>query len=253
MSETYKQAPRLIHRGNKFQNQGRFFYQLPQSLMSNIFYELSGKHGNQIKLMCVLIGTAGDGSFRVSQRWIMEQTGMDESGYKRARKALADRGWITLDNGCIYVNFDAIWERQHDAFPDAEASESDEIPSGGDALASGLDEAPSVDDAGASDIPSGMNAPASDAGWGDEMPGPDNTPGRMKSNRDASCGTGYASDPSRGAVTTPIIYNNKEEYRGYNTKSLPPHAAVGWHEDGISGREPERQKKMLSYDFLDDE
>ena len=253
MSETYKQAPRLIHRGNKFQNQGRFFYQLPQSLMSNIFYELSGKHGNQIKLMCVLIGTAGDGSFRVSQRWIMEQTGMDESGYKRARKALADRGWITLDNGCIYVNFDAIWERQHDAFPDAEVSESDETPSGDDALASGLDEAPSGDDAGASYIPTGMSAPASDTGWGDEMPGPDNTPGRMKSNRDASCGTGDASDPSRGAVTTPIIYNNIEEYRGYNTKSLPPRAAVGWHEEGVSGREPERQKKMLSYDFLDDE
>ena len=239
MSDTYKQAPRMIHRGNKFQNQGRFFYQLPQSLMSNIFYELSGKHGNQIKLMCVLIGTAGDGSFRVSQRWIMEQTGMDESGYKRARKALADRGWITLDNGCIYVNFDAIWERQHDAFPDAEASDQDE--------------APSVDDARASDIPTGMNALASDTGWGDEMPGPDNTPGRMKSNRDASCGTGDASDPSRGAVTTPIIYNNIEEYRGYNTKSLPPRAAVGWHEEGVSGREPERQKKMLSYDFLNDE
>ena len=253
MSETYKQAPRLIHRGNKFQNQGRFFYQLPQSLMSNIFYELSGKHGNQIKLMCVLIGTAGDGSFRVSQRWIMEQTGMDESGYKRARKALADRGWITLDNGCIYVNFDAIWERQHDAFLDAEASESDEIPSGGDAMASGLDEAPSGDDAGASDIPTGMSAPASDTGWGDEMPGPDNTPGRMKSNRDASCGTGDASEPIRGATITPIIYNNIEEYRGYNTKSLPPRAAVGWHEEGVSGREPERQKKMLSYDFLNDE
>ena len=239
MSETYKQAPRLIHRGKKFQNQGRFFYQLPQSLMSNIFYELSGKHGNQIKLMCVLIGTAGDGSFRVSQRWIMEQTGMDESGYKRARKALADRGWITLDNGCIYVNFDAIWERQHDAFPDAEAS--------------GLDETPSGDDARASGIPTDMSAPASDTGWGDEMPGHDDTPGRMKSNRDAACGTGDASDPGRGAVITPIIYNNKEEYRGYNTKSLPPRAAVGRHEEGVSGREPERQKKMLTYDFLDDE
>ena len=239
MSETYKQAPRLIHRGNKFQNQGRFFYQLPQSLMSNIFYELSGKHGNQIKLMCVLIGTAGDGSFRVSQRWIMEQTGMDEIGYKRARKALADRGWITLENGCIYVNFDAIWNRQHEAFPDAEASDSDETPSGGDAWASG--------------IPTDMSAPASDTGWGDEMPGPDNTPGRMKSNRDASCGTGDASEPIRGATITPIIYNNIEEYRGYNTKSLPPRAAVGWHEEGVSGREPERQKKMLSYDFLNDE
>ena len=137
MSETYKQAPRLIHRGNKFQNQGRFFYQLPQSLMCNIFYELNGKHGNQIKLMCVLIGTAGDGSFRVSQRWIMEQTGMDESGYTRARTALIKRGWLTLQDGILYVNFDAIRSGTHDA----QASESD-------------------------DASSDVKAPSSDDGWG---------------------------------------------------------------------------------------
>ena len=75
----------------------------------------------------------------------------------------------------------------------------------------------------------------------------------MKSDIDTSCRNGDASDPSRGAVTTPIIYNNIEGYRGYNTKFLPPHAAVGRHEEGTSGKEPERQKKMLSYDFLDDE
>ncbi|MBQ8506941.1 MAG: hypothetical protein IJ466_05890 [Clostridia bacterium] len=242
MSETYKQAPRLIHRGSKFRNQSPNFYQLPQNLMSTIFYELNGKCGNQIKLMCVLIGTAGNGSFRVSQRWMMEQTGMDESGYKRARKALIDRKWISLENGCLYVNFDEIWNQRYQAPPDAiasgfdgEASDPDETPSGGDAWASG--------------IPTGMKAPASDMGWSDETPGPDNTPGCIRSTRDASCGTGDASDPSRGAMTTPIINNNIEEHKGYNTKVLPPHAAVGRHE----GREPERRKKMLSYDFLDDE
>ena len=88
---------------------------------------------------------------------------------------------------------------------------------------------------------------------GDEMPGHEDTPCSMKSDIDASCGNGDASEPSRGATITPIIYNNIEEHKGYNTKVLPPPAAVGRHEDGISGREPERQKKMLSYDFLDDE
>ena len=64
MSENYKQAPRLIHRGKKFVNPNDRFWQLPQVLMSNIFNELNGKSGNQIKLMCLLIGTAGYGNFR---------------------------------------------------------------------------------------------------------------------------------------------------------------------------------------------
>ena len=88
---------------------------------------------------------------------------------------------------------------------------------------------------------------------GDEMPGHNHTASSMKPDIDASCRNGDASDPSRGAVTTPIIYNNIEEYRGYNTKFLPPHAAVGRHEEGTSGKGPERQKKMLTYDFLNDE
>ena len=85
------------------------------------------------------------------------------------------------------------------------------------------------------------------------MPGHKRTASSMKSAIDASCGNGDASDPSRGATITPIIYNNIEEHKGYNTKSLPPHAAVGRHEEGVSGREPERRKKMLTYDFLNDE
>ena len=88
---------------------------------------------------------------------------------------------------------------------------------------------------------------------GDEMPRLEHTPHSMKSDIDASCGNRDASDPSRGATITPIIYNNIKEHRGNNIESLPPRAAVGKHEEGISGREPERKKKMLSYDFLDDE
>ena len=246
MSETYKQAPRLIHRGSKFRNQSPNFYQLPQNLMSTIFYALNGKCGNQIKLMCVLIGTAGNGSFRVSQRWMMEQTGMDESGYKKARKALIERGWLELKNGCLYVNFNEIWNQRYQgefgtqpSSLSGEASDPDETPSGGDAWASG--------------IPSDMKAPASDEWWGDMTSGPDNTPGCVNPTRDTSCGTGDASDPGRGVLTTPIINNNIEEHKGYNKKPLPPQAAVGRHEEGVSGREPGRWKKMLTYDFLDDE
>ena len=109
MSENYKQAPRLIHSGKKFVNPNDRFWQLPQVLMSNIFNELNGKSGNQIKLMCLLIGTAGDCNFRVSTKWVLEQTGMDETGYKRARKELIERGWLIHENGTLTVDFDRIW------------------------------------------------------------------------------------------------------------------------------------------------
>ena len=109
MSDNYRQAPRLIHRGKKFVNPTDRFWQLPQVLMSNIFNELNGKSGNQIKLMCLLIGTAGDGNFRVSTKWVLEQTGMDETGYKRARKELIKRGWLIHEDGKLTVDFDKIW------------------------------------------------------------------------------------------------------------------------------------------------
>jgi hypothetical protein len=66
-----------------------------------------------------------------------EQTGMDESGYTRARKDLIDRGWLTLKDGILYVKFDAIRNGTHDA----QASESH-------------------------DVPSDVKAPSSDDGWG---------------------------------------------------------------------------------------
>ena len=109
MSENYRQAPRLVHKGKKLVNPTDRFWQLPQVLMSNIFNELNGKCGNQIKLMCLLIGTAGNGSFRVSTKWVLDQTGMDETGYKRARKELIERGWLIHENGTLIVDFDRIW------------------------------------------------------------------------------------------------------------------------------------------------
>ena len=111
MAENYRQAPRLLHKGEKFINHNEQFWSLPQSLMSEVFWELNGKCGNQIKLMCLLIGTSGKGDFRVSEKWVLERTGMDETGYKRARKELIQRGWLSHDNGELRVHMDRIRER----------------------------------------------------------------------------------------------------------------------------------------------
>lgn len=97
----YKQAPKLYH--NKDQFKDKNFYQLPQELMDYIFQQLDGKCGNQIKLMTVLLGTLGNGSFGVSEKWICDRTGMVQQTYSTARKALVERGWVYVEDGKLYV------------------------------------------------------------------------------------------------------------------------------------------------------
>lgn len=102
----FKQAPKLYHSGKKKQG---IFYQLPQDLIDIVFNTLDGKNGNQIKLMCVLLGTQGNGSFGVSEKWICERTGMVQQTYNKARKALIDRGWLKLEEGKLFVLVSAIY------------------------------------------------------------------------------------------------------------------------------------------------
>ena len=102
-----QQAPRLIHKGKKFIEKIPF-YQVPQDLMDIILHKLDGKSGNQMKIMWVLLGSAGDGSFKISEKWICERTGMSQPAYIRARKALIERGWLRLEKGCIYLLIDEI-------------------------------------------------------------------------------------------------------------------------------------------------
>ena len=97
----YKQAPKLYHNKSSFNSKN--YYNLPQELMDQIFQQLDGKCGNQIKLMTVLLGTLGDGSFGVSEKWICERTGMVQQTYSNARKALVERGWIYVEDGKLYV------------------------------------------------------------------------------------------------------------------------------------------------------
>lgn len=104
--ENFRQAPKLVHIGKK--TLGKNFYQLPQSLMDSILQQLDGKCGNQIKLMCVLLGTLGDGSFKVSEKWISQRTGMTQQAYNKTRQALIRRGWLSLKDGCLKVNINVI-------------------------------------------------------------------------------------------------------------------------------------------------
>ena len=101
-------APRIKHCGTKILPNCDDAYTLSSSLLRTIFNQLNGKCGNQLKLITLLMGVPGSGQYRLSQKEIMTMTGMDESGYKRARKALIDLGWITHRDGMIQVHFDKI-------------------------------------------------------------------------------------------------------------------------------------------------
>lgn len=101
-----KQAPKLYHTGKKHDT---IFYQLPQDLMDIIFTKIDGKSGNQIKLMCVLLGTQGNGSFGVSEKWICDRTGMTQQTYNKARKALVEKGWLKLEDGKLFVLISDIY------------------------------------------------------------------------------------------------------------------------------------------------
>jgi hypothetical protein len=70
----YKQAPKLYHNKTSFNSDN--YYNLPQELMDCVFNQIDGKCGNQIKLIIVLLGTLGNGTFGVSEKWICERTGM---------------------------------------------------------------------------------------------------------------------------------------------------------------------------------
>ena len=101
-------APELIYKGNKTQNNDtNQSYLLPQKLCDILFNELGNKSA-QLRIMMVLCGTKT--GFFVSEKWILDRTGLLHQNYIRARKELEDKGWLICKaHKSITVNFDAIY------------------------------------------------------------------------------------------------------------------------------------------------
>lgn len=69
--------------------------------------------------MLVLIGTKP--GFGVSQKWILQRTGLKEKSYIEARKALVARGWLThTEYDSIIVNINKIYSDGEEKNKDAE-------------------------------------------------------------------------------------------------------------------------------------
>ena len=92
----YEQAPILCFNGSKTQdNTTNQTYQIPQKLADIIFNTL-GNSSAQIRIMLVLCGTKE--GFSISEKWMLERTGLQHASYVSARKSLVDRGWLTHIN-----------------------------------------------------------------------------------------------------------------------------------------------------------
>ena len=120
-------APHLRHQGEKThqKEEGYQEYRLPQDLMDIVLNSLSGRDANMLKIMIVLIGTKGDGSFSVSEKWMLERTGISHTKYIEARNKLCEMGWIRHRKSpehnyyILTVNFDAIFSYQKEDKKDA--------------------------------------------------------------------------------------------------------------------------------------
>ena len=106
-NSTTKVAPKLRHtKDADYSNVN--FYKLPQPLMDDIFLCLNGKCGNQIKIMCVLLGTLGNGTFGVSDEWIRQRTNMEQQAYSKSRLILVKKGWIEVNGNFLTLRLDVI-------------------------------------------------------------------------------------------------------------------------------------------------
>lgn len=103
----YRNAPKLYHEGSKPKG---YFYQLPQRLMDAVFQKFDGKNGNAIKILVALIGTAGDGSFAISEKWIKARTGIGKQSYHRTMDSLVASGYVIKENGKVILNLPLLME-----------------------------------------------------------------------------------------------------------------------------------------------
>lgn len=109
--ENYRKAPKLYHEGSKPKG---IFYQLPHSLMNAVFQKFDGKNGNAIKLLVVMIGSAGDGSFALSEKMIEKRTGISKQSYHRTMDNLVESGYVIRENGKVILNLPLLMEDEHD-------------------------------------------------------------------------------------------------------------------------------------------
>lgn len=115
-----KNAPALIFVGDKFNNKGTIsssnkngyhFGQQADIIRNYICQTLTGNNGNYLKLMWLLLST--DEGFKVSQKWVLDSTGMTKDKYYDTRKDLCAMNWLIYDaeKEELGINYDFMWRQ----------------------------------------------------------------------------------------------------------------------------------------------
>lgn len=106
-----RQAPELRAIGEKYKETNSIKGKAIRThlLETIIMNGLGDRDMAQLKIMLFLTGNAADADYRVAEKTICDRCNISESGYKKARKALVERGWIKHDKGSITVDYDAIY------------------------------------------------------------------------------------------------------------------------------------------------
>ena len=104
----FRQAPELKFTGKKPAGQ---YYVIPQNLADIIFNKL-GNSSAQLRIMIVLIGTKE--GFKITEKWILERTGLLHASYIKARQELVKKGWLShSEKEGITVNFNTILDEKN--------------------------------------------------------------------------------------------------------------------------------------------
>ena len=143
----FQQAPILKHKGVKERNEtGWGFARRPHELEAAFAECLGDKEFAMYKIMMFLSGNAPN-KFRVTEKTIMDRCNISETGYKKARKKLVEKGWISHEpSKYIQVNFDKIYSdfkiKQQQGYPEESSAPvaSPSILKAPDGVPSGLQE-----------------------------------------------------------------------------------------------------------------
>lgn len=96
-------APQVFH--DKEDNP-RSYLIYPKDLFAAVNATCSG---NEAKVLLTLLGCKGDGSFSPSTQYMLDMTGISKPNhYYSIRKKLEDKGYVTVDDGGIYIQTQSI-------------------------------------------------------------------------------------------------------------------------------------------------
>ena len=119
----YKNAPQIFH---DKEEKTKTYVAYPTDLfvkINNIFTY------NEQKILLVLLGCKGDGSFSPSTQYMLNMTGISKPNhYFATRKQLTDCGYIEEKDGDIYINTKKILETTKEEYQKAKAKAKEPEP-----------------------------------------------------------------------------------------------------------------------------